>query len=61
MENRSIGYENRNESDLQQHVAVIQQASTSKIGNAPLSGEELHLLIAFFRSLDRWDRQEVVQ
>lgn len=55
MENRSIGHEDRNES------AVVQQAPTSGIGDTPLSGEELHLLIEFFRLLDRWDRQEVVE
>ena len=62
MENRSNGHEDRNEAALQQHVGVIRQAVTSEIGDAPLlSGEELHLLIEFFRLLDRWDRLEVVQ
>ena len=61
MENRTIGHEDRNESALHQHAAVIRQASTGEIGDAPLSGGELHLLIEFFRVLDRWDRQEVVQ
>ncbi len=55
MENRSVGHEDRNES------AVIQQTPTSEISDAPVSSEELHLLIEFFRLLDRWDRQEVVQ
>ena len=57
MENRSIEHEDRNESVPYQHAA----ASTSEIGDALLTGEELHLLIEFFRLLDRWDRQEVVQ
>ncbi|MFB3917708.1 MAG: hypothetical protein ACE14M_13325 [Terriglobales bacterium] len=61
MENRSIGHEGRNESALHQHATVIRQAATSEIGDTTLSGEELHLLIEFFRLLDRWDRQEVVQ
>jgi hypothetical protein len=61
MENRSIGHEDRNESALHLHATEIRQGSTSKIGDVPLSGEELHLLIEFFRLLDRWDRQEVVQ
>ena len=60
MENRSIGPENRNASPLKQHVAVVQQHATGELGIA-LTGEELHLLIEFFRVLDRWDRQEVVQ
>ncbi len=57
MENRSIGHEDRNESAVYQAAA----APTSEFGAAPLTGEELHLLIEFFRLLDRWDRQEVVQ
>ncbi len=56
MENRSNGHEDRNESALYQPAA----ASTSDVGS-PLSGEELHLLIDFFRLLDRWDGQEVVE
>ena len=61
MENRSNGHEDRNEVALRQHVGVIRQAVTSEIGDAPLSGEELHLLIEFFRLLDLWDRLELVQ
>ncbi len=60
MENRNIGHEDRNESALQA-AAEVRRASTSGIGDDPLDGEELRLLIEFFRLLDRWDRQEVVQ
>ena len=61
MENRSVGQEDRNELVLHQGAAATRQTSTSEIGDTLLSGEELHLLIEFFRLLDRWDRQEVVE
>ena len=61
MENRSIGGEDWNESPRQQRAALTQQVPTSETGDTPLSGEDLHRLIEFFRLLDRWDRQEVVQ
>lgn len=61
MDNRSIGHEDRNESALHQHATDFPQRSTGEVGDVPLSGEELHLLIEFFRLLDHWDRQEVVQ
>lgn len=61
MENRSTGREGRNELAPHQNAAEIRQVSTIEIGDALLSGEELHLLIEFFCLLDRWDRPEVVQ
>ena len=61
MENRSIGHESRHESALTQHAAAIQEATTSEPSDTPLSGEELHRLIEFFRLLDQWDRKEVAQ
>lgn len=61
MENRSIGHEDRNESAPYQHAASTRRVSTDQSGDASLSREEVSLLIEFFRLLDRWDRQEVVQ
>jgi hypothetical protein len=58
MENRNIGHEDRNASTLQQRFAAARHTSADELGEAPLSFEELHLLIEFFRLLDRWDRQE---
>lgn len=60
MENRSIGHEDRKESALHQQAAT-RHASIDEPGDASLSPDELHLLIEFFRLLDRWDRQEAVQ
>ncbi len=57
MENRNIGHEDRNESALQPAAAT----RLHEFRDASLSGDELHLLIEFFRLLDRWERQEVVQ
>jgi hypothetical protein len=61
MENRSIGHEDREESALQQHAGAARHLTTDELGAALLSPDELHLLIEFFRLLDCWDRQEVVQ
>jgi hypothetical protein len=61
MENRNIGSEDWNESPRQQHAALTQQVATSETGDTSLSDEELYRLIEFFRLLDRWDREEVVQ
>lgn len=60
MENRNTGIKDQKELGLQ-HRAAIRQAATNEIDDAPLSREELHRLIEFFRLLDHWDRQEVVQ
>jgi hypothetical protein len=61
MENRNIGNEDWNESPRQQHAALPREVPTSETGDTSLSDEELHRLIEFFRLLDRWDREEVVQ
>jgi len=61
MENRSIEHEEQNESALIQPTAEVRRALTSGIDDVPLGEDDLHLLIEFFRLLDCWDRQEVVQ
>jgi hypothetical protein len=62
MENRSIGYADRNESERCPQAAAARHATTiDELGDASLSREEVSLLIEFFRLLDCWDRQEVVQ
>jgi hypothetical protein len=61
MENQSIEHEEQKASILQQRFAAARRTSIDEPGEASLSGEELHLLIEFFRLLDCWDRQEVVQ
>ena len=61
MENRDIGHEDRNEPALKQHAAAVRRASIDEPGEGLLGGEEVSLLIEFFRLLDRWERQEVVQ
>jgi hypothetical protein len=61
MENRNIGHEGRNESTTHQHAIAARRLSGDGLQDPSLSRQEVSLLIEFFRLLDRWDRQEVVQ
>jgi hypothetical protein len=60
MENRSVGRDDPKELAFPQTAAGM-DISLDEPGDASLSHEELHRLIEFFRLLDHWDRDEVVQ
>jgi hypothetical protein len=61
MENRSVRQEDRNESVAIRTGDDNRRARIDESNRDSLDREELRALVEFFKLLDRWDRQEVVQ